>query len=271
MAEPDKVSRYGWVPPDKKGTFVEMPIGNLQIDHTYQRDKISTERVSAIAKDWSYAACVALGVVRRDGLYYVYDGQHRLAAAKQRGDISHLPCIVFEMNSTASEAKAFRQTNTVRGPVNSFYRFRASIIEQDPVAVEVQELVHSSGYEISNNSGGSHKVKAIGTLLAMYREDKSRAIKAWRVAVAVSDGQDVKEMFLAGLFFLELHLSKHTNQSIADKKNIDALIKFGLSEIFSSIAKAKAFYQTGGPRIYAQGLIQLMNRRRRTDLIPLLD
>jgi hypothetical protein len=47
--------------------------------------------IRQIARHWDWDLCLPLVVSRRaDGSLYVIDGQHRLAAARIRGDIDHL-------------------------------------------------------------------------------------------------------------------------------------------------------------------------------------
>jgi hypothetical protein len=70
----------------------------LNIDDAYQRSidtGPSRSLIQKIAKGWDWRMCLPLVVSKReDGSLWVLDGQHRLAAAKVRGDIPYLPCCV---------------------------------------------------------------------------------------------------------------------------------------------------------------------------------
>src|SRR5947207_2595614 len=74
--------------------------GELAVDASYQRgleDTRSRDLIKRIAAHWNWDLCQPLVVARRQGgALYVIDGQHRLEAARQRGDIAQLPCVVLD-------------------------------------------------------------------------------------------------------------------------------------------------------------------------------
>jgi hypothetical protein len=76
----------------------------LLIDESYQRSleaANSQTLIRRIAMHWDWGLCQPLFVARRaDGSLYVVDGQHRLEAAKLRGDIWQLPCVVTSFESS---------------------------------------------------------------------------------------------------------------------------------------------------------------------------
>jgi hypothetical protein len=76
---------------------------DLKIDPSYQRSiEIGTSQtlIRRIAMFWDWSLCQPLAVARRaDGALMVVDGQHRLAAARLRGDIYDLPCVITAYES----------------------------------------------------------------------------------------------------------------------------------------------------------------------------
>ena len=84
------------------------PIADLQIDESYQRSidtGPSQSLVKRIARDWDWGLCQPLNVAKReDGSLWVIDGQHRLAAARDRGDIYDLPCVVIASRCAGSRS-----------------------------------------------------------------------------------------------------------------------------------------------------------------------
>lgn len=88
--------QFNWADPDDRGEYMDIPKDHLEVDHTYQRDTVSIERINSIAREFRWSAFGVLLIIRgSDGTLWVYDGQHRLAAAKLRDDIDDLPCLVF--------------------------------------------------------------------------------------------------------------------------------------------------------------------------------
>lgn len=74
--------------------------GELDIDPAYQRDVTNGSSLTLIrrlAQHWNWDLCQPLVVARRaGGGLFVIDGQHRLEAARLRGDIPQLPCVVVD-------------------------------------------------------------------------------------------------------------------------------------------------------------------------------
>src|SRR5438270_788977 len=90
------------------------------------RNKPPARLMRRIAANWDWGLCQPLYVARRaDGKLYVVDGQHRWAAAKLRGDVWQLPCVVRSFESTEHEAAAFVALNQERTPLTVLQIFRA--------------------------------------------------------------------------------------------------------------------------------------------------
>jgi hypothetical protein len=104
----------------------------LQVDESYQRSLFvpsSQTLIRKIAVYWDWGLCQPLFVARRsDGGLYVVDGQHRLEAAKLRGDIQQLPCVISHFDSAAEEAASFVALNQQRRPLNRLQLFRAVVL-----------------------------------------------------------------------------------------------------------------------------------------------
>jgi hypothetical protein len=100
--------------------------------------------------------CLPLVVSKRDdGSLWVIDGQHRLAAAKLRGDIPFLPCCVGVFGSVADEAAMFVAMNRARKPMNRLDDFHAALAASDAEAIEIQDLVSEAGLTISRNTSST--------------------------------------------------------------------------------------------------------------------
>lgn len=71
----------------------------LLLDERYQRTQ-SAVKVAVMASKWSWQACGCILVAHRKVpsavKFYVFDGGHRVAAAKKLAEITTLPCLVFE-------------------------------------------------------------------------------------------------------------------------------------------------------------------------------
>ncbi len=127
----------------------------LEVDHSYQRSIGSGESqalIADIATNWNWGRAQLLTVSRRDGRLFVVDGQHRLAAARLRGDIQQLPCLVEEFSTVAEEAQLFDALNDKRRPVSAIDKFRAAIVAGDPDCVAIAGAMERAGLALAPHS-----------------------------------------------------------------------------------------------------------------------
>ena len=140
----------------KKPVISWEEICDLKIDVAYQRaiDSPASQRlIKEMASAWDWGLCSVLTVSDRgdEGLFVV-DGQHRLEAAKIRGDVSHLPCITAKLATREDEAKLFVKVNTARKTVTPLDRFNARCVAGDEHALHIQRLVHDAGLKVAKSS-----------------------------------------------------------------------------------------------------------------------
>jgi hypothetical protein len=79
----------------------------------------------------------------------VIDGQHRLAAARIRGDIDHLPAVVGSYASTADEAANFVHLNQQRRPLGKLDLFKAAVASGDTEATEIVAALEAAGLSVA--------------------------------------------------------------------------------------------------------------------------
>jgi hypothetical protein len=148
----DKVAKYNWAgKPSENAKLQWLKVGLLEVDHSYQRERLYEPQVLSIARAFNWAFFGALTVKKRDGKYFVIDGQHRLAAAIRRGDIHSVPCSVTESCGVADEAVAFVNNNSNRKVVSSFDKYRAMVVACDPTHLGVKEMLEARGLTVSES------------------------------------------------------------------------------------------------------------------------
>ncbi|MES2157497.1 MAG: DUF6551 family protein [Pseudomonadota bacterium] len=132
------------------------PIADLMIDATYQRSidtGASQPLIRRIARDWDWGLCQPLNVAKReDGSLYVIDGQHRLAAARVRGDIYDLPCVVIASASPHDEAAAFVAINRQRQALSKLDLFKAALAAGESEAVVIQGALVNAGMSVAGTT-----------------------------------------------------------------------------------------------------------------------
>lgn len=266
-----KVDAYGWTIKDKPGQPMMIDKRFINVDPTYQREAASNARILRIASEWSWIACNSLTLARRpDGTLWAIDGQYRKLAADKRSDIIDLPCLVFDVTSIEEEAAGFISANTVRGPVKASEKFKAACVKGDKICLEVKAMIEAQGYSIG--AAKSFGIGCIGAVLGGYQIDKEVAIRAWKVCCDVHAGDRIDEKLWGGLFYLErfLKIQKDSvNRSLTQPHNLSVLLESGRQGLLTRINQAAAFYAKGGPKIFACGIANALNHKRRSRRIQI--
>lgn len=259
-----KLDRYKWELRDRPGEFQMIPKGDLIVDHDVYQRLANKQKVLAIVKDWSWVACGAILVARRStGKLYIMDGQHRKVAADNRSDIAKLPCMVFDVLDIESEAKGFLGANTLRKPMRSDEKFKAQIACGDPVALKAHALIEASGRSVGGTTG-PNTFNALTSLMRCISEDNAAIERIWPLLVNVSLGTAMHNKLMEGLFYIETHLE---NQSLTDKKLSARVMSVGHDALLEGANKASAYYARGGAKIFAEGILNAINYRSRTQIL----
>jgi hypothetical protein len=261
-----KIESYGWKLKDAPGEMISLPKSMLAVDDSYQRD-VSNNRAIAIAKNWSWLACGVLVVARRssDQTYYVVDGQHRLNAARKRSDIDRLPCIVFETDDACQEAGGFYDLNTGRRPPTTFEKWRAQLLRGDLDTVFADRLIRDAGRIPSSSTTGAGEVRCLSTMLRMVQSNRMALVQVWPIVIEVCRDQTLHEILLQGLYWLETNLPE--GQSLRDKRWRERVLQAGYDSLMEGARRAASFYARGGAKVFAKGMVEVLNKGRRIKLV----
>lgn len=157
--------------------------GELEIDPAYQRSvegEASQKLIRRIAQHWNWDLCQPLVVAARpDGSRMVIDGQHRLVAARMRGDIAQLPCQVVHYASAADEAASFVHLNQLRRPLTRVELFKAAVASEDPESCAILTAMERAGLSIAPHTNYTAwkpgMVANIGGIVRSWRRNGPQA------------------------------------------------------------------------------------------------
>ena len=124
----------------------------LAVDPSYQRTidgKDSQAAIRRIAMNWDWRLCGVLTVARRGTERFVIDGQHRLEAARLRGDITHLPCVLSNFDNVAEEADCFVAVNAHRRALTPVALHRARVAAGEADAVDLDRALAAAGLALT--------------------------------------------------------------------------------------------------------------------------
>lgn len=155
---------------DNRPTLEMVRIGDLQVDHDYQRDQVSAAQIERIANAFDWELFFALGVNRRgNGSLWVFDGQHRLEAARKlHGVDQRVPAFVTHGLTATDEARLFYAMQTTRRSVSPLERFKAQLYREEPAALEIQAIAKRAGFTIEARSQAGANIQAVSRLERLY-------------------------------------------------------------------------------------------------------
>lgn len=170
----------------------------LKVDPAYQRTLDtgpSQTLIRRIAVHWNWDLCQPLVVARREnGDLFVIDGQHRLEAARMRGDIAQLPAVVVQYESAADEAASFVHLNQQRRPLSKLDVFKAAVASEDPQATAILAAIEAAGLTLAPHSNSKAwkpgMIVNIGGIEALWRRHGEKIVREALAIMARSfDGQ----------------------------------------------------------------------------------
>lgn len=155
--------------------FKQLKSSDLLSD-IYQRD-LDAPRVRRIIKEFNPALVNPIKVSHRNGLYYVIDGQHTLAALRtMNGDKDLMvDCIIFEGLTQQDEAYLFAQQTGISKKVDSGHKLQALYIAGDEKVTDMHDIVNSLGFLFDFSSNKAAKRITSGAMLwRMYNRSTRR-------------------------------------------------------------------------------------------------
>lgn len=243
---------------NKPGELVWISVHDLHVDRKYQA-AIRKRTVNRIANAWNWVACGCLSVsLRKDGSgHFIFDGQHRWQAALLRGDISELPCIVYELDSAAEEAMGFVATNVERRILKRIEQHNAMLLIGDPIAKKIDQLMRESGRTVSLHASPT-TFSAITVLSRCLQDDEKAMTRVWPILVELSRDRVISGRLVQALWAAERRMYAH--QSLADDRWRDRLHKIGADAVLQAVKQAYVFEGRLSQLILAEATARAINR-----------
>lgn len=177
----------------------------------YQRD-VNESRVAKIIANFNETVANEPKVSFRDGKYYVFDGQHTIAARIAMNGFEHLPiiCKVYRGLSEQDEAFLFATQNGVCSAPTPGEKMRAWIFGGSKEALDFKQVTESTGVvlELTDTSCKNHLV-CLNTAFAMYKKLGSKMYSdALNIIINAWDGEPESlklEIIIAVCLFIRLY------------------------------------------------------------------
>lgn len=144
-----------------------IPARLLTVNRCYQREA-QTKEINDIISNFDYHLVNPVKVVKRDGLYYICDGQQTATAMYQKFGPEYLvPCFVYtDIETSKGEAELLAGGNTGTGAGKKLTQnqlWDALMWAEDPTAHKINSVANQYGY----NMGSRKKQKKLCSINAV--------------------------------------------------------------------------------------------------------
>ena len=194
--------------------LLEVPRGSYQCE-------LNPRRVRKIAAAFDPRLLNPPKVSYRNGRYYVFDGQHTIAALKllNGGQDLMIRCFVYTGLTESEEALLFAQQTGESAKLTPGARMRAMIYGGDPEAIAFQEATKEVGLRLDfTQRRGKLRIACIGTAFEefkrlgpdLYKEALSLIVEAWH-----GDHESLRSETIQGVArFVELYYGEYDRKRL---------------------------------------------------------
>ena len=246
-------------------------LDDISVDASYQRP-LKPKRVAQILRDFTWAQFGALMLVEQEGgRFTVYDGQHRLEAARRHPGISEVPAVIVRLEQAFEEAAHFLGVNTNRSAISTVEKYWAGIEAGDEAMMQICSVLEEAGCEVvpaGTKSPAPNRTSSIGAIERAIRsygdEAVTRACKTLVAAWPKDNGA------LNGVMIQALARLYRNNKATISEERMIAKLHGKDRKILT--ADAEALRKMGGgdaPLAVAKALVEVYNKQLTANLIQL--
>ena len=252
---------------DHSYEYVMLYPEQIKKDPKYQRE-IDVNRIKKITKNWDDDLVNAPKVsLRENGVYYVFNGQHTLAAWKKRYGNRPIQCKVYRGLTETEEKDLFVKQEGFSKPVGLVDKLRAEYNSGNDEVMDMVRCIHLAGCTIdfdNRTSQTQNRINAVTTAYNVYKEvghDNFINILDILRRSFYGDYRGFQDSFLKGMKYL----FKHHGDKIGIKQMVTALQKQPADYY---VQKANRCEGSASVR-YAKAFVEQYNKGRRTNRILL--
>ena len=242
-------------------TFEKIPIKNLVSNQAYQRN-LSHIHVSRTADNFNLRQINPVKVSRRDGINYVFNGQHTAETVARVSGSRDTPvwCMVYHDLSYGEEADIFAQQQKYTKALSPYEIFMANIEAENEVQLTIKALVESFGLTLSSSYKAPGMICAISALEFIFNKHGVKVLEdTLYLAVATWQGDS---------FSLAANMLKGIAKLIVaygDRLKFDVFVE-RLSRVTAKEITRNAKERRNGSMGFAEALLITYNKRTKYPL-----
>jgi hypothetical protein len=183
---------------ERKAQLQWVPVSQIRVSPAAQRD-LNPARVRALARHFDLEQFGTPVVSHRGGIYYVIDGQHRIAALRAAGpgDCEVL-CWTYHGLTEAGEAAMFLKLNNTL-TVGAHARFKVALRAGLPRETTIDWIVRGTGLRI-NPKPGPGAITCVDALVRVYQRSGPGVLdRALRIVWAAYGDAGLKAPLIDGI------------------------------------------------------------------------
>lgn len=237
-----------------------IPIKNLVSNQEYQRN-VSQRHVQKAAEHFDPYQINPVKVSRRDGINYVFNGQHTIEIVALVSGSRDTPvwCMVYDDLIYTREADIFANQMKYTKPLMPYEIFMANIEAGSDKQLIIKELVESYNLEIAS-SASSGCICAVATLESIYDKFGLDCLdRVLRLCVGTWEG--VPQSFSANMLNGVARVVSTFGDSLKDDLFIERVGKVSIKELARTAKDRRA-----GSLGYAEAIVIFYNKKNHSAL-----
>lgn len=238
-----------------------LKVKDLIVDD-YQR-QLRVTNVNKIVKNYNPVGFGLLQVSHRDGSYFVFDGQHRLEAAK-RLKMATVECLVYEGMSYEDEANAWKYFNSASTKPTQLDKAKVELITGDPLANALDKCVNKTGMYIDyENQGANGSIAAYNALRKVFESEGEMNLFNTITLLKQAFGIERKAFQKSTLLGVSNFLKKYSADAVYDEKwLIKRLEEIGIDQLINMINQTRKMFNASEMEAATSIILQVYNKNK---------
>lgn len=170
--------------------FEQIPIRNLVSNQDYQRGLHEGNIIQA-AENFDLCQINPVKVSQRDGINFVFDGQHTIEIVRLVSGSDDTPvwCMIYDDLSYCREADIFANQMKYKKPLLPFEVFNANVEAGNQAQLIIRDLVESYGMKVGGKRAPG-VICAVSTLESIYNKHGYHALnRVLRLSISTWEGE----------------------------------------------------------------------------------
>ena len=238
--------------------FEKIPIKNLVSNQDYQRT-LSQAHIEKTAENFDIFQINPVKVSRRNGINYVFNGQHTIEIVALASGSRETPvwCMIYDELNYTHEADIFANQMKFIKPLQPIEVFNANIEAGNQDQLMIRDLVESFGLTIGNkHAHGS--ISAVSTLEGIYKNYGYHVLtRVLRLILATWEGD--RFSFSANMLNAVCKLVVVYKEQLNDEVFKEKVGNYSIKQI-SRVAKDRRQGHMG----YAEAMVIFYNGKKKT-------